>query len=43
MNATMNDAKTNNVITDECYNEQFESIKSGYNNKNRCWRDLLQG
>jgi len=28
---------TNNATTNECYNEQFLSIKSGWYNEHRCY------
>jgi len=32
-------ARTNNAIMNECYNEQFLSIKSGCCNEKRCYKE----
>jgi len=36
---TVGDDTTNDATTNECYNEQFSSIKSGCYNEKRCYKE----
>jgi len=36
---TVGCATTNDATTNECYNKQFLSIKSGYYNEHRCYNE----
>ena len=38
-NSTVGYAKTNDTTTNECYNEQILSIKSGCSNQHRCYNE----
>jgi hypothetical protein len=39
MRSTLEYATTNDATTNECYNEQFVSIKSGYYDEHRCYNE----